>query len=827
MQKIKFRAIGEKEYIMKKLLSAFLSVILTFSCMAFYVSAAENEPTTEELEAIIKLVKPKLDVPEEFSEFTWNYNAKNAYNDAGWRLVWTTKSDAEVYGRVTVECDTLGNVKSYTYRSDNTSYGQLPKFSKEELQKTAEDFMAKVIPEAAANVKLQNSYSAGVYSSRFYYDYVRYIDGYLFSDNTVSLSVDYTTGKVMQMNADYDYELSIARPETIITPEKAAEILGTRQEMKLRYLTKVVTDENTKEKTVKAFLVYSPAISYLAVDAGTGEIYDTKSLWTVNNMGAAGGSSNITFDKAETEGSADEDYRLTEEEKAGLAVLEGLISKEEAIKVVTENKYLYLDPALTAVNSNLSENSGVKPTSYYQNDYGAYVWNISFSNPVFEDKYYSNAYASAVVNAETGKLISFYSNLNDYYYYSENKLDIPDVKYTEEQAQEIGEDFLSEYIPEKFENAVFGSLYQTNVINYKETPEKERINLYGAYSFNYNRVNEGVEFTQNSINIGVDGVTGKIFNFNYNWYTNVEFESPIGAITPEKALEYLISYDGYGLNYERNIIYIYTPVSESSKKDVCAAFTASLITTLEKGGDIDKVIDKYAKDIDREALIGLLTDRKDTELVEFVSEYFGISAEETEEATTKYIDSSLFYDKEIEARLVYSNYGLKSTYISPFTGKQLTYSGEEYVDSDIEYVYSDIDGHWIEENAKLLADVGIGFEGGLFQPDKVITELEFTKLSQAMSIYTEIGESANELDRISAIRAILNSFGYEKIANIKGIYTTDFADNDLIKDEDLGYTAIAYGLGVIKGDGVNANVYSKLTRAQAASLLINAMSLMR
>lgn len=812
---------------MKKLLSAFLSIVLIFGTVSFCASASENEPTTEELEVIIKLIKPKLDIPGELSEFTWKYRSANAYQDENWTLSWRTKNDAPVTGWAHASCDGDGNLISFSKRMNDEKPGQLPKYTKAQLQSVAEEFLKKAVPTVYENVKLRDSYSTGLYSNRFSYDFVRYIDGYLFDDNFVNVSVDYTTGKVMSFNADYDYDIEIARPETVITPDKATEILGSRQKMILKYLTKVETDKETNEKTVKAFLVYVPETSYLAVDAGTGEIYDTKSIWQVKNTGAAGGSLNATFDKMESEGAADEEYRLTEQEKAGLAVLDGLISREEAIKSVTENAYLYLDSALTAVNANLSQNSGIKKTSYYQNDNGSYIWNISFSNPVFDDKYYSNAYASATVNAENGKLISFYSNLNDYYYYSNNKLDIPDVKYTEEQSKEIGEKFLKETVPEKLENSIFKKAGKTNIINYKETPEKERISLYGAYSFGYNRVNEGVEFPQNYLNVGVDGVTGKVFSFNSNWYTNVEFESPVGIISPEKALVNLVSCDGYGINYERNTIHIYKPVSESSKKEVSAAFAASLISTLENGGDIDKVIDKYAKDIDREKLISILSERKDSELIAFISRYFGVTAEETEKATTEYIDSSLFFDKEVEARLVYSNYGLGSTYISPFTGKQLTHSGEEYKEEYIEYTYSDLDGHWIADTARILADVEIGFEGGEFRPEKIITEGEFLKLSQSMNIYIPIGNGDGELDKISAVRSILNSYGYEKVAKIKGIYKTDFADNDTIKEDDLGYTAIAFGLGIVKGDGINADVYSKLTRAQAMSLLVNAMTLTR
>ena len=812
---------------MKKILSAFLATLMLVCSISFASAQTVNEPTTEELEAIIKLVKPKIYVPEDCKEFTWRFNSKTAYRDASWSLAWQT-DDSKTYSRVAVSCDENGNITSYTYNADNRIYGQLPKYLKSELKAKADDFLNKALPEAYANVKFESSYALGIYSGQYTYKYTRYIDGNIFPDNNITVSVDYITGDVVQMNASYDYSLETAKHDSIITPEKAREILGTRQKMNLKYLTKIDTDENTKERTVKAYLVYVPEVSYLAVDAGTGEIYDTKSSWQVIG-GAGGGSSNgVMMDKAEVESTRKESgYELTEEEKAGVKELEGLITKGEAIKAVTGNKYLYIDPSLTAVDATLSKNYSVEKTASYQNDNGSYIWSVSFSNPVLDSKYYNNAYANATVNAENGELISFDCNLNNYVYYANNKLDIPEIRFSIDEARAIGEDFLKETVPEKFESAEKSGDHAVNMISYAGHTDSMKDTVYGAHTFNYRRVNEGIPFERNSISVGVDCVTGKIFSFNCNWWTNVEFESPKGAITPEMALECLLSFDGYGLVYEKNITYLYTPVTESSKKDVCTAFVASLMRTLQNGGDINPVIKKYAKDIDKEKLVEILEAGDEKEAYAFAAEYFGVKSDDVIESASQYVDSGLFYDKAVDARLVYTCYNMASKYVSPFSGKQLNYNGEEYKDTITEYTYSDLSGHWIENNAILLADIGIGFEGGCFNPDKIISEKEFGHLSQALGIYCDTNESEGDVDRIGAIRMILNSLGYENVASLKGIYKTDFADNAIIKEEDIGYTAIGFALGIIKGDGGNANIYNKLTRAQAVSLLVNALSVAR
>ncbi len=807
---------------MKKLLSMSLAVLLVVSLFTIFTYAA-NEPTTEALERMISIVKPMLDVPEEFSEFTWNYSAKSAYSDESWNFNWTNPDKKNNYGRISVSCDGDGNITDYHFNSGKERYHGLPEYSKDELLSKAETIISKFLPNIH-DVKLTKVTSAGLYSRTYQYVFTRYIDGYIFSDNNVYVGIDFVTGEVTQVNADYDYNLEISERKNVISPEKALEILGTKQEMKLTYLSKTVTDEETGEKLIKAFLVYKPELSYIAIDAYTGEIYDTHSRWVVNFDSSAGGGTvngSLKEDAAVEEGR----YDLTEEEKAGVEELSKLISKHKAIEIVTKNEYLYIDPALTAVDARLVRNSGVDKTVTYQNDNGSYVWNINFSNPVLDNKY-SYSFASATVNAENGQLISFNTNLNDYYYYINNNLEIPAVKYDVAEAKTIAEKFADATIFDKFNSSEYTSLYMSNIVNQIEKEKGVYEPVYGAYSYRYSRVNEGVAFDSNYINIGVDGVSGKIYNFNYRWYTNIEFESPAGTISAAEALLKLTSYDGYGIHYERSITYIYKPVTEGSKKEVAAAFATSLNRTYEEGTSVEKIIEKYAPDIDREALNDVLSSGKYEELLEFISKYYGVSMDETLEATGKYIDTSEFYDKVVEARLVYSDYALAARLISPFTGKQLEYSGEEYKDPAAEYKYSDIEGHWIAELANRLSDVGIGFEGGQFQPSKIMTGDEFEKLSQSIDIYMGFDGVEQYITRIDVIRKALDFLGYGKVAAIPGIFRTDFADNSSIKEDDLGYVAIASGLGIIKGDGKSASPYRDITRAEALMILVNVIGVM-
>jgi hypothetical protein len=83
---------------------------------------------------------------------------------------------------------------------------------------------------------------------------------------------------------------------------------------------------------------------------------------------------------------------------------------------------------------------------------------------------------------------------------------------------------------------------------------KKEVPVYGGFNYQYNRVNAGVEFPGNSIYGSVDGVTGKIYSVGFNWDKDVTFESPVGAMSAEAAMDKYLSNKGFDLKYEINVI---------------------------------------------------------------------------------------------------------------------------------------------------------------------------------------------------------------------------------------------------------------------------------
>ena len=160
---------------------------------------------------------------------------------------------------------------------------------------------------------------------------------------------------------------------------------------------------------VKAFLVYEPSADYISIDANSGKVYTTSAEWTAAN--------NITATKEEASydyaaGTASTTQTLTDAEIKQISELNNIISKSKAISIITGNASLYLEDSLKSISASLVKQQGT-------NGANSYVWNISLSDPTAVD-YTKNvdtyrAYAYATVDAVSGKILSFYSSMNNYY----------------------------------------------------------------------------------------------------------------------------------------------------------------------------------------------------------------------------------------------------------------------------------------------------------------------------------------------------------------------------------------------------------------------------
>ena len=137
----------------------------------------------------------------------------------------------------------------------------------------------------------------------------------------------------------------------------------------------------------------------------------------------------------------------------------------------------------------------------------------------------------------------------------------------------------------------------------------------------------------------------------------------------------------------------------------------------------------------------------------------------------------------------------------------------------------------------------MGWQGGRAYPDGALTQMAYVALlasadgyrfdpaeDKADDLYSYAysrgilakgeREDGKVLTRAECVRLLLDSVGYGSVAKLPGIFRCDFADAAAIPAEDLGYAALAQGLGIVGGDAQgNFAPGRSCTRGEAAAML--------
>ena len=173
----------------------------------------------------------------------------------------------------------------------------------------------------------------------------------------------------------------------------------------------------------------------------------------------------------------------------------------------------------------------------------------------------------------------------------------------------------------------------------------------------------------------------------------------------------------------------------------------------------------------------------------------------------------------------YSNSALQG--VDALTGELITDPTAEPI------VYDDIDETPEADVILELADAGIGFTGGSFQPAAALTQRDAVVLclqaegNSAASwdddtlrqealwqgfVKADGWEPDRELTRMEFIRMILDASIYSAAVRLEGVWADSFA---IVETGDTGYAAVAAALGMAEGK----ELYGTCTRADAATML--------
>lgn len=160
-------------------------------------------------------------------------------------------------------------------------------------------------------------------------------------------------------------------------------------------------------------------------------------------------------------------------------------------------------------------------------------------------------------------------------------------------------------------------------------------------------------------------------------------------------------------------------------------------------------------------------------------------------------------------------------------------------------VYTDIDNSIAKKQIATLMELGIYLPGEKFKPKAEITQSDFLYLlyktkdsyinyGDIEELYkTLIGQKIikkeekapdSNITREEAVKYIIRSLNYDRVADIKNIYKLEFKDQENIDPNLRGYVAIAKGLGIVNGtaDG-KFRPTDSLNREQAILIIYNVL----
>ncbi len=513
---------------MKRIISIItLTAVLVSLLFTGPVSAAEGD--TVELKKAIEIAKTAFNFDAANHDFNSSYS-ETKYGRKLWFLNWNSTTGSGSSISVTVDAATGEIVNMNQWENAPVQSRKIPKYTREEALKTAEELVKKLHPDKFKETKLMDEYENNLYRPYYNTDiynfyFMRKVDGIDFQDNGIQVQVDKNTLKVRSYNLEWDTVIPIPDSKKAIKADAAKKLYAEKLGLELAY--QVIYPNPTGDP--KLILAYTQKYANNPIDALTGEIIIPQYYGPMYGM------------QEKYAMSADRGgYVPTPQEQKVIDDSSKYISKEKAMEIL--KKHVAVDSKYTMDNSSLYGG---------QNNENA-VWNFGWNYSDKKSNTYSYIYGA--VDAVTGEVKNFGISSSENEYKPNTT-----PKYNKEQAREIAEKFLQEMQPGKFKNSEYREQY------YQTYTKQQNV---ASYNMNFIRKENGISVPGNSLNVTVSAYTGKVINFNMFWQ-NLEFPDAKGVISLEDAykalyakhdlmLKYIriYNYDAYGDNTTIKLAYM-------------------------------------------------------------------------------------------------------------------------------------------------------------------------------------------------------------------------------------------------------------------------------
>lgn len=502
---------------MKKVSILLLVAIIIVSGLMPTMAYGENGYDKKLEEAILK-AKKLFNISDEYDMFTTNVNSYDGTTN--FYLNWmdsTGKLD-----NINVNIDADGNIISYnkyssTYKEPSS---KLPTYTKDQAEKLAVEFIAKVDPIIAKSIKLiPNNYPVSSMDTQYNFNFNRYVNDIPYLQDSIGINVNKYSGEIEYYYVNWDRKAIFPSAEKAITLDKGKEAYRGEIGIKPMYKTKgyYYRPISANMEDSNYYLAYSILGQNKGIDAFTGKKID------VNYYGPYYGMS----ENAKAMDTA-EDRGITPAEQESIDKLSGLLDEKTAETKARE--ILKIDDSFNITSKNLYSN--------HKNP-GEYNWYMYFHKEVSKDK---SLYMDIGLDAKTGELLNFYRMVD---YSSDTK-----SKVTRAEALNVAKEYIKKIQPNKVDQ-----------IELMEDQYAEDNQL--SYYFQFIRKEKDIYVENDRIYIGVDGVTGEVNSYNLDWFKG-KLPSKEKLIPIDKAYEVLWDKIGLELMYIKT--YDYTkPQNENSE----------------------------------------------------------------------------------------------------------------------------------------------------------------------------------------------------------------------------------------------------------------------
>ncbi len=489
------------------------------------ICAYADEIGNEAVKKALAVVKQRIEIPEEYTEFTYSVSNQNLSDS--YSFYWTVPDDVKEYKAI--EVGIKGGVITDYSEYNNGTYATTPdhfaKLSESELYKKAKAAVKKLNPTVADSIEIdRDSLKINVDSSSASFSLVRVRNGIPVTSNSGSIYINKDTGELKSFRITWHEKASFKSADNIIDEDAAKkayiDMIGIEPVYEKDYST-----ENNEMR-----LVYRQS-EYGEINAYTGKKSDFSEdgyYMTTEEASAA----DVAMGNPATGGGGDSGISFTEQELTELEKSLPYGNKDKVIEVLKSKDYFSFSDNMELTWSNLYKETDDGQDEYFFSVRFESNWDGSEKeeNPMSDSEPLVNEKINLTINAENGEIIRYrYSSDADI------RSKDYDVKKADELAKKIAEELSGKKFGEygNYESTAHG--YVNGKYVYDSMAYDSDIEEYTGSTHRWQRLVNDIKVSSNTLNVQLNADM-KLENYVIS-YSDVEFPSPKDMLSKDKAVE--------------------------------------------------------------------------------------------------------------------------------------------------------------------------------------------------------------------------------------------------------------------------------------------------